>query len=67
MKEHLLEIGKLANMLNSNAAQLLNAKDDLDRAITRIEATKRSLLVIQCGIFEELRKVKNETKSVAKR
>ena len=49
------EIAKLANALNSQAAQLAAAGKDLDNARTRIEATQRSLLVIQDGIFHNLK------------
>lgn len=52
------EIAKLANMLNSNAAQLSAAREDIVKAITRIEATERSLLVIQDAILKELKEVK---------
>jgi len=57
-----ISIAKLANMLNSVAAEIAKAEEDLTGAQLRIAATKRSILVIQDGIFQELNKeVKGET------
>lgn len=48
-------IARLANSLNSHAAQLSAARKDIASAVTRIEATEKSLLVIQDAIFKELK------------
>ena len=61
MIPQIVETLELANMLNSQAAQLSAAEKDLDNARTRIEATQRSLLAIQDAIFCKLKEVVNET------
>jgi len=52
-----------ANYLNSAAAQLSVAKQNLESAMTRIEATERSLLVLQRAILKELNENSAEAKS----
>lgn len=58
----LSELKRLAEMLNSTAAQLKVAGRDLDRAQTRIEASERSLGVIQLAMAKHLGKLSQETR-----
>ena len=59
-KEEIVKLHNLANSLNSHTRQLAVALTDIHNAITRIEATKNSLRVIQNAIIKELKEIENE-------